>query len=71
MQHGGLYENTNFSCVAENEAGRTTKRVQVIVTGGLNFKSLFNSNRNLFDCYYLFFTSSKGFLPYSFKIAEK
>ncbi|VBB26357.1 unnamed protein product [Acanthocheilonema viteae] len=33
MEHGGLYESTNFSCVAENEAGRTTKRIQVIVTG--------------------------------------
>ncbi|VIO91673.1 Uncharacterized protein BM_BM10822 [Brugia malayi] len=33
MEHGGLYESTNFSCVAENDAGRTTKRIQVIVTG--------------------------------------
>ncbi|VDK87367.1 unnamed protein product [Litomosoides sigmodontis] len=33
MEHGGLYESTNFSCVAENEAGITTKRIQVIVTG--------------------------------------
>ncbi|VDM96837.1 unnamed protein product, partial [Thelazia callipaeda] len=33
MEHGGLYESTNFSCVADNEAGRTSKRVQVIVTG--------------------------------------
>ncbi|MCP9259541.1 Mesocentin [Dirofilaria immitis] len=33
MEHGGLYESTNFSCVAENEAGRTTKRIKVIVTG--------------------------------------
>ncbi|KHN88307.1 Mesocentin [Toxocara canis] len=33
MEHGGLYESTNFSCVAENEAGKSTKRVRVIVTG--------------------------------------
>lgn len=40
MEHGGLYESTNFSCVAENEAGRTTKRIQVIVTGRKFFLKL-------------------------------
>uniref|UniRef100_A0A9J2PYA6 Fibronectin type III domain protein n=1 Tax=Ascaris lumbricoides TaxID=6252 RepID=A0A9J2PYA6_ASCLU len=33
MEHGGLYESTNFSCVAENEAGKSTKRVRVVITG--------------------------------------
>ncbi|VDK48392.1 unnamed protein product, partial [Anisakis simplex] len=33
MEHGGLYESTNFSCVAENEAGKSMRRVQVVVTG--------------------------------------
>lgn len=37
MEHGGLYESTNFSCVAQNEAGITTKRIQVIVTGKILF----------------------------------
>ncbi|KAI6201744.1 hypothetical protein M3Y96_00874900 [Aphelenchoides besseyi] len=33
LQHKGLYEETSFLCVAENEAGKTSKRVHVIVTG--------------------------------------
>uniref|UniRef100_A0A915EU79 Uncharacterized protein n=1 Tax=Ditylenchus dipsaci TaxID=166011 RepID=A0A915EU79_9BILA len=33
LQHVGLYENTDFLCVAENEAGKSTKTIKVIITG--------------------------------------
>ena len=33
MQNGGIIENTEYSCVAENEAGKSTKRINVTVTG--------------------------------------
>ncbi|KAI1721109.1 fibronectin type III domain-containing protein [Ditylenchus destructor] len=33
LQHVGLYENTDFLCVAENEAGRSTKKIKVLITG--------------------------------------
>lgn len=33
LQHKGLLEETSFLCVAENEAGKTSKRIHVIVTG--------------------------------------
>ncbi|CAD6185909.1 unnamed protein product [Caenorhabditis auriculariae] len=33
MQNGGIIENTVFSCIAENEAGRSTKRINITVTG--------------------------------------
>ncbi|VDL79232.1 unnamed protein product, partial [Nippostrongylus brasiliensis] len=33
MHIGGIIENTVFACVAENEAGKSTKRVNITVTG--------------------------------------
>ncbi|CAD5215684.1 unnamed protein product [Bursaphelenchus okinawaensis] len=33
LQHKGLLEETSFLCVAENEAGKTSKRIHVVVTG--------------------------------------
>ncbi|VDO34789.1 unnamed protein product [Onchocerca flexuosa] len=34
MEHGGLYESTNFSCVAENEAGPTSpERIRYQIHG--------------------------------------
>uniref|UniRef100_A0A915MVF1 Uncharacterized protein n=1 Tax=Meloidogyne javanica TaxID=6303 RepID=A0A915MVF1_MELJA len=33
LQHSGLYENSEFFCVAENEAGRTVQKIFVLVTG--------------------------------------
>ncbi|KHJ91998.1 fibronectin type III domain protein [Oesophagostomum dentatum] len=33
MHIGGVIENTVFSCVAENEAGKSTKRINITVTG--------------------------------------
>uniref|UniRef100_A0A914DBX7 Titin n=1 Tax=Acrobeloides nanus TaxID=290746 RepID=A0A914DBX7_9BILA len=33
LQHIGIYEDTSFQCVAENEAGTATKEIKVIVTG--------------------------------------
>uniref|UniRef100_A0A0R3PSV6 protein-tyrosine-phosphatase n=1 Tax=Angiostrongylus costaricensis TaxID=334426 RepID=A0A0R3PSV6_ANGCS len=33
MHIGGIIENTVFSCVAENEAGKSTKRINITVTG--------------------------------------
>uniref|UniRef100_A0A183G3Q2 Protein-tyrosine-phosphatase n=1 Tax=Heligmosomoides polygyrus TaxID=6339 RepID=A0A183G3Q2_HELPZ len=33
MHIGGIIENTMFACVAENEAGKSTKRINITVTG--------------------------------------
>lgn len=33
MKNGGVLESTQFSCVAENEAGKSTKKINVTVTG--------------------------------------
>ncbi|PIO62519.1 immunoglobulin domain protein [Teladorsagia circumcincta] len=33
MHIGGIIENTIFACVAENEAGKSTKRINITVTG--------------------------------------
>ncbi|CAD5221630.1 unnamed protein product [Bursaphelenchus xylophilus] len=33
LQHKGLLEETSFLCVAENEAGKTSRRIHVVVTG--------------------------------------
>uniref|UniRef100_A0A158QMD6 Fibronectin type-III domain-containing protein n=1 Tax=Haemonchus placei TaxID=6290 RepID=A0A158QMD6_HAEPC len=33
MHIGGIIENTVFACVAENEAGKSTKRINITVTG--------------------------------------
>lgn len=33
LSHKGLLEETSFLCVAENEAGKTSRRIHVIVTG--------------------------------------
>uniref|UniRef100_A0A1I8E9B7 Fibronectin type III domain-containing protein n=1 Tax=Wuchereria bancrofti TaxID=6293 RepID=A0A1I8E9B7_WUCBA len=43
MEHGGLYESTNFSCVAENDAGRTTKRIQLAEGVQVNTCVLYSS----------------------------
>lgn len=33
LKSEGLAENTQFACVADNEAGRTTKKINVTITG--------------------------------------
>uniref|UniRef100_A0AC35TXB2 Titin n=1 Tax=Rhabditophanes sp. KR3021 TaxID=114890 RepID=A0AC35TXB2_9BILA len=35
LNHAGLYEETSFTCVSENEAGVTTAEIAVVLTGSL------------------------------------